>query len=118
MEKHITTYFDEHIAASKAAVAALNADNRADEAVFEKIRMNMYSIFRSVYIAGAEVCGNDQKKRVEFLFQRIESILSDWQTAYDNACRHDNVERMHIEQLKLETVAEIRKTVLEWRENA
>lgn len=116
MEKQITAYFEERIAACKAAEAALNADHRADEAVFEKIRMNMYNIFRSVYNAGAQVCGNDQRKRLDFLLSRLELIPSDWQAAYDNARMHGDTQRMHIEQLKLETVAEIHKTVLNWRE--
>lgn len=117
MENQITTYFDERIAACQAAVAALSADNRADEAVFEKIRMNMYNIFRSVYNAGAQVCGDDQCKRLDFLLNRLEKIASDWQAAYDNACKHGDTERMHIEQLKLETVEEIRKSFLKWRGN-
>ena len=44
MENKIKTYFDERIAACQAAAAALTADNRNDEAVFEKIRMNVFKL--------------------------------------------------------------------------
>lgn len=117
MEKQITTYFEEKIAACQAAVAALNADNRADEAIFEKIRMNVYGIFRSVYNAGEKPSGGDPGKRLEFLRVRLEKILSDWEAAYETAMLHGDSEKMHIERLKLDAVTEIKQKVLEWRED-
>ena len=117
MEKQITTYFEEKIAACQAAVAALNADSRADEAIFEKIRMNVYGIFRSVYNAGEKPSGGNQEKQLDFLYVRLEKILSDWEAAYENAMLHVDSEKAHIERLKLDTVTEIKQKVLEWREN-
>ena len=116
MENQITTFFSEKIAACQAAVTALNADHRADEAVFEKIRMNVYDIFRQVNQAAAQVSGGDEAKRREFLLHRLENIPASWKTAYDTAAQHGNTGRMHIEQLKLDTVEEIKQKVLEWSE--
>lgn len=112
MDNQITTYFAENIAACQAAVAALNADHRADEAVFEKIRMNVYDIFRQVYQASAKVCGADEAKRREFLLRRLEDIPASWKAACDAAEQHGNTGRMHIERLKLDTVEEIRQMIL------
>ena len=116
MENQITTYFEEKIAACRAAVAALNADNRADEAIFEKISMNVYGIFQSVYNAGEQVCGGNQAKRLDFLRVRLERILSEWEAACENAMLHGDSEKMHIERLKLDAVSEIKQKILEWRE--
>ena len=118
MENQITTYFEEKIAACQAAVAALTADNRADEAIFEKIRMNVFDIFRTVYNAGAKASGGDEEKRLNFLRERLKEIPSNWEASYENALRHGDSERIHIERLKLDTVAQIKQKVLEWREEA
>lgn len=114
MEEQINSYFEERIAACQAAAAALNADNRADEAVFEKIRMNVYDIFRTVYSAGTRACGNDPQKRVAFLLARLQEIPANWQTSLEAAQRHGNTEKAHIEWIKLEVVAEIKQNVQKW----
>ena len=116
MEKQITTYFDEKIADCQAAVAALNGDNRADEAIFEKIRMNVYGIFRSVYDAGRQHCCGDAAKQMDFLRVRFQKLQSDWEAAYENAILHGDSEKAHIEHIKLETMAEIREKIAEWSE--
>lgn len=114
MENQITTYFEERIAACQAAAAALNRDNRADEGVFEKIRMNVFDIFRTVYTAGGRVSGGDVEKQLAFLSKRLEEIPSSWNAALEVALDHGNSEKAHIEQVKLDAVAEIRRKVTEW----
>ena len=44
----INRYFDEQIAACAARSQALLADDRTDESNFEKIRANVYDIFRTM----------------------------------------------------------------------
>ncbi len=116
MKNQINTYFEERIAACQAAAAALNADNRADEAVFEKIRMNVFDIFRTVYNAGEKASGSDPEKQVDFLRKRLEEIPSNWRTTLETARSHGNSEKAHIEQLKLDVVAEIQRKMSEWSE--
>lgn len=118
MENQIMIYFEENIAACQAAAAALNADNRTDEAVFEKIRMNVFNIFRQVYTAGGKVCGGDVAKQLDFLRKQLEKIPSDWQASQETARSHGNTEKVHIEQIKLDIVAEIRQKLTEWSEEA
>ncbi len=116
MKNQINDYFEERIAACQAAVAALNADNRADEAVFEKIRMNVYDIFRTVYAAGEKVSGGDGNQQLDFLLRRLDEIPANWQNALEAARSHGNSEKAHIEQLKLDVVAEIRQKLAQWSE--
>ncbi len=116
MKNQINTYFEERIAACQAAAAALNADNRADEAVFEKIRMNVFDIFRTVYNAGEKVSGGDPAKQLNFLRHRLEEISASWRTSLEMAQSYDNTEKAHIEQLKLNVVDEIRQKMAEWSE--
>ena len=116
MKNQITTYFEERIAACQAAAAALTADDRADEAVFEKIRMNVFDIFCTVYNAGAQVSGGDPVKQLHFLCKRLEQIPASWEKALETALAHGNSEKSHIEQIKLDAVAEIRRKATEWSE--
>ncbi len=44
----MNSYFDEQIAACAARSQALLADDRTDESNFEKIRANVYDIFRTM----------------------------------------------------------------------
>ena len=118
MENQITTYFEERMAACQAAAAALNADNRTDEAIFEKIRMNVFNIFRQVSDAGGRASGGDATKQLDFLRKQLEKIPSDWQVSQETARSHGNTEKVHIEQIKLDIVAEIRQKVAEWSEEA
>ena len=90
----------------------LLADQRKDEANFEKIRENIYDVFRTVYRV-AERTQPDPEKRNLFFLQKLEEIPSSWQTAYDKAAEHDDETRMHLEQLKLDTAARIRERYLQ-----
>ena len=116
MEQQITAYFEARTAACQAAAAALTADNRADEAVFEKIRMNVFTIFRQVYSASGQACGSDHNKRLDFLRKQLDKIPSAWQVSLEAAQSHGDGEKAHIEEIKLATAAEIRQKVTEWSE--
>lgn len=104
-------YFLEQIAGCTAAVSALQADHRADEAVFQKIRLNVFDIFRTVTEAGCKVCGEDSEKLRELLLERLEQIPANWKKAHDAAVQHGNSEKAHIEQLKLDAAAAIRAEI-------
>ena len=117
MKNQINDYFEERIAACQAAAAALNADNRSDEAVFEKIRMNVYDIFRTVYTAGEKISAGDGSKQLDFLRRRLEEIPASWRNALEAARGHGNSEKAHIEQLKLDVVAEIQQRMADWSEH-
>ena len=117
-QSEIQQYFQSAIDDCKAKIACLTADCRADEAIFEKIRMNVFDIFRTVYTAGGKASGGSFEKQLDFLRRRLEEIPSSWQAALEAARSHGNSEKAHIEQLKLDTVAEIRQKAAQWSEEA
>ena len=114
MEDQITAYFEERIAACRTAATALNTDGRADEGVFEKIRMNVFDIFRQVYSASGRSCGSNEQKRLEFLRKQLDAIPSTWQTSLEAARNHGDIKKAHIEQIKLAAAAEIQQKATEW----
>lgn len=103
------SYFESRISACKADIAALNADDRQAEAIFVKIQLNVYDIFNTVLSAAEKSAGDDDGKLLEFFLTRLQQIPQNWNTALANAGQHGDVEKAHLEQIKLDAAAEIRQ---------
>jgi len=105
----LNSYFEEQIALCGRRGKELLADARGDEAAFEKVRANVYDIFRTVLSAAVNTGKGDPDAVRRFFLQRTEQIPASWATAYDKAKQHNDAVRMRLEQLKLDTVGEIRE---------
>ena len=111
------SYLDEKIAACKQRSKQLTADDRTDEGNFEKIRANVYEIFKTIFSATEKACGKDESAMKRFFLQKAEQIPSSWTVSYEKAEQHGDVKKMHIESIKLETVREIRDIFMQiWEE--
>ena len=109
MTEKMNRFFGERIAGCERRQAELNADERGDEAVFEKIRANVYDIFRTVLSAAGKACKGDARAAGQFFSDRLDQIPAGWAAAYENAREHDDVDRMQIERVKLDAIADIRE---------
>lgn len=107
-EKQLNDYFTAQIAACAAEEKRLNQEDRKDEAVFAKIRGNVFDIFRTVFSAGVKTVGQEQAG--EFLREKLDSIPRSWQAALEKAQAHGEGDKACIESVKLEAVREIRQT--------
>ena len=85
----------------------LRADDRADEAAFERVRANIYDIFRTVLTVAEKTCGDEEAAVRDFFERRAQSIPAGWAAAYEKAKEHHDPVRLQIEKLKLDTVVEI-----------
>lgn len=99
---------DERTRDCMARKAALSADGRGDEAAFMQIRANVYGIFRTVFTA--------VKGDMTALQARLTSIPAAWEAALGEAEKHGDVQRAHIERIKLETASAIRHYVTNLQE--
>lgn len=99
----IKDYFESCIADCRERERALTADDRTDEAAFEKIRANVYGIFQAVF----SVAGKSGADERDFFLQKLEQIPSAWREAYTRAEQHGDEVRMQQERLKLDAAAEI-----------
>lgn len=108
--EQFTLYLEKEIEHSNLQQKKLQADERADEAVFAKIRMNVFDIFRSVFSVAAKTYGEDEEKIRIFFLSRTEQIPQNWHLSLQKAKEHNDVEKIHIETIKLETLAEIKAT--------
>ncbi len=95
----------------------LQAEDCADEAVFEKIKENIYGIFHSLISVSINQYPNDSSKACDDFISRLNQISSHWALAYQKAEQHNDAKKMHIESIKLNVAQEIRETIPQlWRE--
>lgn len=109
--ENTASYFADRIAQYKKLAQELTFDDRADEAVFAKVRMNVYDIFSTIFSVAVKTAGQEDEKVVQFFLTRLQQIPQSWHTALANAEQHGDTEKAHIERIKLDAVAEIRKEV-------
>ena len=112
MEQKITkmnNWFEEKIAACGRCNAELQADDRTDEAIFEKVKANIYDAMRTWLTVAVRVIGKGDEKAVkDFFIARVEQIPASWAAAYEKAKEHNDIARMQTEQVKLNVVREVR----------
>lgn len=103
MHDEFLTWCDQRTGECMAQQQSLSADGRGDEARFMQIRANVYGIFRSVYTA--------LKGDLSAVQVRLTAIPASWEASLRQAQEHGDIEKVHIEQIKLETVQTIRHYV-------
>ena len=114
--KKLNCWFDERIAECRQQSKALFNDERRDEAELEKIRANVYDIFQTVLSAGVKARKGEDELRC-FFEQKCEQIPSNWLASLEKAAQHGDELKVRIEQLKLDTIGEIKESfALIWEE--
>lgn len=104
------TFLTEQAALCREQSAALTADDRRDEAVFEKIRGNVYEIFAAVLTTARK-----QPAPMDFFRRQLAAIPANWEAALEKARAHGDEAKAHTELLKLEAVRAIRERLEESR---
>lgn len=105
------SYFADRIACCKKQAQELTCDDRGDEAVFAKVRMNVYDIFSTIFSVAVKTAGEDDEKLMQFFAQKIRQIPQSWHASLANALQHGDSDKAYLEQIKLEAVEEIKKEV-------
>ena len=118
MEIKVNDFFEQRIAGCYEKQRELETEERNDEANFEKIRANVYDIFRTVLSTGKKQYGDDSLKVQEFVLGKLEQISSEWAASYEKAEQNDDTRKMCIEKIKMNTAQDIRENILQiWEEN-
>ena len=105
----LNDYFDAQISLCEQRGKKLLADDRTDEANFEKVKANIYDVFRTIFSVAVQNGKGDSEAVKSFFILKTEQIPSNWATAYNKAKQYDDAVKMQIEQIKLDTVGEIKK---------
>lgn len=103
----LNSWFEEKIALCGKRNQELDGDGRTDEAIFEKIKANIYDVFRTVLSVAVKTGKEDADAVKTFFVQRAEQIPAGWAVALEKAREHNDTVRMQTEQIKLDTVQEI-----------
>lgn len=99
-------YFQEQIRCCEEQEKQRIAEDRRDEANLQKIRANIFRVFKSVYERSLK-----EAQPEVFFRKRLETIPQNWQEAYEKARVQEDAAGLLIEQTKLEAAADIRKTL-------
>ena len=117
-QRKFESYLDDQIAACKQRGRRLAEDDRNDEGNFEKVRANVYEIFKTILAVAERVCGKDDRAKRGFFLQKAEQIPMSWTVSYEKAEQNGDVEKMHIERIKLDTIQEIKDMCMQIWEGA
>lgn len=117
---------DKKIEDTNIAIVKLNEDDKKDEANLEKVKLNVYDIFRTMYGASEKKVYNpsnkssEDDKLEEFKLTYLtffDKIPNNWVISLEKAKVHDDFEKIHIEEIKLETMEYVRSAFLKiWEE--
>lgn len=102
-------WLEEQIAACRQRGRLLAEDDRTDEANFEKIRANIYGIFKTILSVAERMWGDDERAKRDFFSQKAQQIPAGWEDSYEKAKQNGDPAKMHIERIKLDTIGEIRE---------
>lgn len=105
----LNSYFEEQIALCGQRGRELLSDDRPDEATFEKVKANVYDIFRTILSVAVKTGKGDLNAVQRFFIQKTEQIPTSWPTAYETASQHTDAVRMQLEQIKLDTIGAIKE---------
>lgn len=106
----MNAFFAGRISDCRRRESVLMSDDRQDEAVFEKIRANVYDIFRTVLSAAGKKFAAEPEKAAEFFLMKLEQIPSGWAEALKLAQQHEDAAGAETERIKLSTAEDIRQS--------
>ena len=109
------TFLNETIETLQSEEQQLIASERKDEANFIKIKINICDICKTIYeVSEKRFRGTALKE--EYLRQ-LTRLPENWKIALDKAKEHNDVEKILIEETKLEILQLIKEKYVELGEN-
>ena len=107
--KNFLAYVEENVTALAKEEQALIASSRKDEANLVKIKSNVYGIAKNMFEVVQKM--TPEENRRTDLLKRLEHLKATWEEAYEKVKSHNDVEKMVVEEVKLETLNRILDTI-------
>ena len=104
--EQFTTYLNETIANLQIEEQKLIASDRKDEANFTRIKINICDICRTIYHVSAKSYSGVALKE-EYLRQ-LTRLPENWKISLEKAKEHEDVQKIVVEETKLEMLQLIR----------
>lgn len=105
-------YFAQMVAGCERQYISLWADERTDDAAFQRIRSNVFGIFRTILPVCIKLSGGDLARAKSVFLEKYGQITGNWVQALASAEEHRDLKRCAIEQTKMRTAEEIREQFL------
>lgn len=113
--------FMDYLVAQEAAhrdqALTLTTECRGDEADFEKIRANVYGIFKAILETAVKLHG-ESDKAVEFFSLKLRELSTQWRAALSQAREKGDSSSAMVKKLMLEAAGDIEKEFAERRASA
>ena len=110
MEQFIT-YIDGATAKLQQEERELAATDRKDESNLTKIRINVYGICKTLFEVSCKQ-NIDEALKEDYL-KRLTKLAENWKISYEKAKEHNDLEKVVIEELKLQTLEEVKNKFME-----
>jgi hypothetical protein len=108
-------WFTESENASRARAATLRADLRADDAILEQVRGNIYRMLGAMFQIAARRSADAPAETVPLFLSRAEPHAAEWAENLQKAETHGDAQTAAVERTKSDAFAEIRARVDELR---
>ncbi|MDF2589281.1 MAG: hypothetical protein K0S41_3122 [Anaerocolumna sp.] len=112
-------YLDDKLQVSNKIITNLNVDGKNDEANLEKIRYNVYGIFKTLLLATEKKIQGKSKLASEIADEfhkeylaTFDKIPTNWTQNFNKAKEHGNTTEMITEEIKLAVVDELRESYI------
>lgn len=106
-------YLNNAIESAQNKEQELVASERKDEANLQKIKANIYGICRTVYEVLEKTKSGEEL--AEEYTRRLDNLPKNWVESYEKAKAHNDVEKILIEEIKLETLKAVKEKFTELR---
>lgn len=116
-EKYIS-YIDKNLAELNRLIETYKADNRKDEANLEKVKANIYEVFRIIFLSDLKqleeknIVDANNQSIYEGLLKRFDTIQATWRISLDKATEHGDITRQVIEENKLAVAEKLKSEFL------
>jgi hypothetical protein len=119
LEEKYLNYIDKRIAEHTGLSEQYKADDRKDEADLEKIMVNIYEIFKTLFLSdikqleGKSIANPEDINIYGGYLLRFDTIPANWKKSLDKAIEHGDITKQVIEEHKLEVAKELKDMFLE-----
>ena len=113
--KQFIEYIDKSVVKLEKEEKDLITSERKDESNLVKIKLNIYGVCKTIFEVVSKTSGQNDRKDV--YLTKLDNLSQSWKTSYEKANQHQDVTKLVIEEIKLQTLEEIRNKFLETRED-
>lgn len=106
-KKEWNEYLNKEIQNTKKEEQELLLEDRKDESDHRKVKTNIYEVFQTVFSALEK--NMPPEALVTSYLKKMESIPAGWRQSLEKAKTHDDVEKILIEEIKLDTINEMQQ---------